>query len=234
MAENEIVQDVETPLDMFRQCLDVTGRTVVDVGCGRGGNARAIARLGADVIAIEVEQARVDAAVAADEEGLARYALGFAQDLPVEDGSADVMAYFNSFHHVPGDAHDATFAEMVRVLKPGGTVYIQEPVARGSYYDVTRLIDDEAALYDLVEGRLHGGFDGLPLSVTARHRFKMFNVFPAPDQMKASSLVVDPGRQAAFDRVGEEFDRVFHERGEVIAEGIRFDHHYRATVLRRD
>lgn len=234
MSESGMIEHVGTPFDMFRQCLDVAGQTVVDVGCGRGGNARAIARLGADVIAVEVEQARVDAAAAGDEEGLAHYILGFAQDLPVEDRSADVLAYFNSFHHVPADAHDATFAEMVRVLKPGGTVYIQEPVARGTYYDVTRLIDDEAALYDLVEGRLSGRFDGLPLAVTARHRFKMFNVFSGPDQMKTASLVVDPGRQEAFDRVGKEFDRVFHERGEVIPEGIRFDHHYRATILRRD
>lgn len=234
MSESEMIEDVGTPFDMFRKCLDVAARTVVDVGCGRGGNARAIANLGADVIAVEVEQARVDAAAAADEEGLARYVLGFAQDLPVEDATADVLAYFNSFHHVPPAAHDATFAEMVRVLKPGGVVYIQEPVARGTYYDVTRLIDDEAELYDLVESRLRGGFDGLPLSVTARHRFKMFNVFSAPDQMKAASLIVDPGRQETFDRVGEEFDRVFLERGEETADGIRFDHHYRATILRRD
>jgi SAM-dependent methyltransferase len=48
-----------------------------------------------------------------------------------------------SLHHVPPSAMDDAFAELYRVLRPGGAAYIAEPVAAGAYFELVALVDDE-------------------------------------------------------------------------------------------
>src|SRR3954447_23970558 len=71
---------------------------------------------------------------------------GGAQALPLEDASADVVVFANSLHHVPGDLLDAALGEAARVLRPGGLLYLPEPVAEGPYFELVRAVDDETAV----------------------------------------------------------------------------------------
>lgn len=236
MTESEDGAEIafaENPLAMFRTLVDAKDKIVIDVGCGLGANAAALDGMGATVTGIEIDEERVAAAEAKHPGTGVSFRQGLAESLPVDDASVDLLAYFNSFHHVPGSSHPAAFREMARVLKPSGLAYIQEPVAQGAYYNVMKVIDDEARVYDSVERQLRDGLDDVPLSVSRRVRFKIMHQFSGLDEMKASILRVDARRQVAFDQQKGEFMRLFEEHAERTGDVFCFDHHYRITLLKR-
>jgi phosphoethanolamine N-methyltransferase len=104
--------------------VNVEGRRVLDLGCGSGGITLFIARhfnpsqiVGFDVELPVIEQARQRAAKA----GLAgqvEFTQGPPGRLPFADGSFDVAFSKDAMVHIPDK--EAIFAEIFRVLKPGG------------------------------------------------------------------------------------------------------------------
>lgn len=96
---------------------ELSGRKVVlDVGCGDGQIARALASQGAQVLGIDPTQKHIDIANARG--GGPLYQLGDATHLPVPDESQDAVVACLVFEHI--DEVDAAIAEVSRVLKPGG------------------------------------------------------------------------------------------------------------------
>lgn len=96
---------------------ELEGRTVVlDVGCGDGQIARALASHGAHVLGIDPTQKHID--VANERGGGPTYQLGDATKLPVPDESQDAVVACLVFEHI--DEVDAAIGEVARVLKPAG------------------------------------------------------------------------------------------------------------------
>lgn len=101
-----------------------SGERVVDVGCGAGFDSVVAARqvgptgrvTGVDMTEDMLRKARANAA----ELGLdhVSFAYGFAEDLPVEDGWADVVVSNGVFNLCPDKR--AVIAEAKRALAPGG------------------------------------------------------------------------------------------------------------------
>jgi SAM-dependent methyltransferase len=76
-----------------------------------------------------------------------KYLIGGAEALPLPDQCADLIVYIASFHHVPEDKELEALEECRRVLKTKGHAFFVEPIARpDSYYQITRLIGDEAEI----------------------------------------------------------------------------------------
>ena len=100
---------------------------LADVGCGNGTFAVAAARSGCSVVALDALASAVAAcARAAAGAGVAVLpAVARAEALPLADGSVDRVLCRAVLHHVP-DA-DAAYAEMGRVLRPGGLLVLQTP-----------------------------------------------------------------------------------------------------------
>lgn len=100
--------------------VDLRGKTVLEVGSGRGGGAASLKSL----LQIEKMQGLELCKEAVDfcsdfyrMEGL-EFAAGTAEDLPFEDNSFDAVINVESSHCYPHIEH--FFAETVRVLRPGG------------------------------------------------------------------------------------------------------------------
>jgi arsenite methyltransferase len=113
------------------------GEQVVDVGCGAGIDSLIAARMvapGGRVIAIDMTQAMLDkATTAAKDAGIdnAEFRLGFGEELPAEDQSADVLISNGVLNLMPDKGN--ALQEMARVLKPGGRlqigdILVQKPV----------------------------------------------------------------------------------------------------------
>ena len=96
------------------------GKTVLDLGCGGGFMAEALAKRGATVIGVDPIEAAIAAAEAhAGQEGLAiDYRVGSGEAIPLADRSVDCVVCVDVLEHV-ADV-DRVLDEIARVLKPGG------------------------------------------------------------------------------------------------------------------
>lgn len=111
------------------------GERVVDVGSGAGFDSFIAAGLvgsGGRVIGVDMtDEMLAKARSTAEELGLAAtvdFRYGFAEELPVEDGWADVVISNGVFNLCADKA--TVFAEVWRVLRPGGTLQFAD-IANG-------------------------------------------------------------------------------------------------------
>lgn len=97
-------------------------RDWVDVGCGTGSLARAIAASGSptSVVGIDPSGAFLDAARSQTRDARVRFVPGSASALPLPDASADVVASAFVLNFLP--AADSALGEQARVVRPDGAV----------------------------------------------------------------------------------------------------------------
>ena len=104
------------------------GASVLDLGCGTGNLSLAVLRAqpAARVTGLDPDAAalRIAARKAARRRVPLTLVQGFADRLPVEDGSLDHVVSALALHHVPDDARVRFGREALRALRPGGRVTI--------------------------------------------------------------------------------------------------------------
>ena len=108
------------------------GLRVLDVGGGLGGPARTLAaEHGCRVAVLDLAPSYVDAGAALTArlglEGAVTHAVGNALELPFADAAFDVVWTQNSGMNI--DDKERMLAEFRRVLRPGGRLAFQEPMA---------------------------------------------------------------------------------------------------------
>ena len=133
---------IRNEADMLAGLVPVAGRHLVEVGCGGGGFARKLAAAGAaSVVAIDlpgvVPPPDTDATAGVD------FREGSAEALSLDEEEFDSCFFMKSLHHVPGSGMDKALKEAARVLKPGGTLVVCEPVAEGTFDELIRPFHDE-------------------------------------------------------------------------------------------
>jgi ubiquinone/menaquinone biosynthesis C-methylase UbiE len=118
-------------LDALVEAAGLTGvERALDVGCGPGHTALALAPRAASVLGIDLSEAMLEQARRlAAERGIGNVLFRRAdvERLPFADASFDVVASRQSAHHY-GDVR-AALAELARVLRPGGRLLVLDTVA---------------------------------------------------------------------------------------------------------
>ena len=117
---------------LARAAAPAPGTRVLDVGGGFGGPARLLAvEHGCDVTSIDLTESYVQAAVLLTERleltDRVRHRVGNALALPFADASFDMVWTQNSGMNIADK--ERLYAELHRVLRPGGTLAQQEPMA---------------------------------------------------------------------------------------------------------
>lgn len=116
----------------FSQGRLAVGETVLDIGCGAGFDTLMAARQvgpAGRVIAVDMTEAMLEktrAGVRALGLGNVDVRHGFAEELPVEDGSVDVVISNGVINLCPDKL--AVMSEVSRVLRPGGRIQIADIV----------------------------------------------------------------------------------------------------------
>ncbi len=104
-----------TALEKGLVCADREIDRLIEVG---GGSGRAAQTVNATVI--DAARGMVERARAKNLEGV----LGSADQLPIATRSVDAVLVVDALHHFPD--HERCFAEMTRVLAPGGVLVVRE------------------------------------------------------------------------------------------------------------
>jgi SAM-dependent methyltransferase len=110
--------------------MDLHGLRVLDYGCGNGEFSCVIARRGARVVGIDIspkliEQARTLAAKMGLNGSCPQFMVGDAHHTPFADNTFDYVVGNGALHHLD---LDMAYAEIARVLKPGGKALFMEPM----------------------------------------------------------------------------------------------------------
>lgn len=131
---------------------------VLDVACGPGLVACAVAPHARHVTGIDLTPAMIEKARALQaERGLANleWLLGDVMPLPFPDARFSVVLTRYSFHHFLDPR--AVLAEMVRVCRPGGRVLVADltlPPEKGEAYDRVERLRDPSHVRVLAEAEL--------------------------------------------------------------------------------
>lgn len=135
---------VPDELDVLVELLPTPGTRVIELGCGGARMARQMLQRWRDMryLGLEVDL-RQHAINLQDTPPRMRFAVGGAQAIACDDAQFDLALMLKSLHHVPLDAMDQALTEVARVLRPGGHLYVSEPVYEGALNEIVRLYNDE-------------------------------------------------------------------------------------------
>jgi SAM-dependent methyltransferase len=156
------------------------GDRVLDFGCGTGWSSEMLARMGMDVVAMDVspdalEMARQSAAPRAREAAGVepRFELYSGGCLDFPDGHFDAVLVFDAFHHLPNP--QALLAEFCRVLAPNCRLGMAEPGVGHADNPHTReemesgVLEREIDIEQVHAAGLAAGFLGLEAVVPGLH-----------------------------------------------------------------
>ncbi len=219
-------------IELLRRLVPLAGARVVELGCGRADVARRMLerQLVASVTAFEVDEVQHARNLADPHPAGLHFLAGSAEDIPLPDASCDVVIMLKSLHHVPIPRLDRAFAEIRRVLVPGGYLYVSEPVYAGDFNEIVRLFHDEgsvrAAAYDALQRAAAGLLTHVEETVFSTPlAFRDFDDFIDRIVRATHSTLILEGETLA--EVRRRFNRF------VTPEGARFVREMHVNVLRR-
>jgi ubiquinone/menaquinone biosynthesis C-methylase UbiE len=206
-------RELTTDLEMLDRLARPAGKDVVDIGCGGGALVRELTARGARVVGVEVSENQLAAAVANDDGRGARYVVGGAQRLPLDDASADIAIFMRTLHHVPSADLLEALREASRVVRADGLVYVAEPLAEGDFYELVSLVEDELGVRRAAQRALtQASAAGLQRATTVEYDVRVRIRDLA--MLRERFVSVDPERAAVFDARTAELADAFARLGE--------------------
>jgi len=150
---------------------------VLDLGCGAGHTALAFAPRVAGVVAVDLAEAMLaEGRRLASERGTlnVEFRLGDVEQLALPDSSFDVVTSRFSAHHYPSP--ERALAEVVRVLRPGGSFLLVDsvaPEAHGcdTFLNAIEVIRDPSHVRDHRVSEWQAMFTAAGLSPVVRQRW---------------------------------------------------------------
>jgi SAM-dependent methyltransferase len=201
-----------TDTSMLERLVAPAGKDVVDIGCGGGALVRDLVAAGARPIGVEISEEQLATARSRDNGSGARYLVGRAEALPLGDGAVDVAVFMRSLHHVPPEHLRNGLREARRVLRPGGAVYVAEPLAEGDFFALTSLVEDELEVRRAAQAALAAA-EGVGLERAVTVDYDVTVCLADVDAFRSRTVSVDPERGPVFDARHEEIAAAFARLG---------------------
>jgi ubiquinone/menaquinone biosynthesis C-methylase UbiE len=229
MTASAVFTDADI-LDRIREAAGLTRQSrVLDVACGPGIVAEALARHAGVVVAVDLTPtmlARAQSRCAAAGLTNVYCALNAAETLPFADNTFDVVVNRSAIHHFPAPA--VALAEMARVTRPSGRVVISDVVAseepeEADLHNALEILRDPSHVRMMPQSELIGILHDNGLDVTSsmtwtnqREFTEWLRITNAPEREAAlrpvMSALAKAGRQAGIN--------LRHD-----GDSVWFDHH---------
>lgn len=125
--------------------LNPSGATLVELGCGAAMATRELAERHPEttIIGFEIDPIQHGKNKALGAPSNLEFRFGAAEKIALPTASVDAVLMLKSLHHVPVPSMDKALEEIARILRPGGLVYLSEPVYDGAFNEILRLFHDE-------------------------------------------------------------------------------------------
>lgn len=223
---------IDDELDVLGALVPLDGQRIVELGCGAAQLARALLRRHPDsqVTGVEVDARQHAKNLAAPQDGL-QFVAGVAQAIPLPDAAFDLALMLKSLHHVPVAEMPRALAEVARVLRPRGHLYVSEPVYGGALNELIRLFNDERVVRAAAQAALDAALREGGWEQVAERRFAMpvrFTDFADFEQRMMRPTFADHHIDAAMlERARAAFEP------HAGADGARFERPMHVRLLRR-
>jgi SAM-dependent methyltransferase len=219
--------------EVLRRHLPLAGARVADIGCGDGALVRFMTGQGARVTGVECSHAQLARAKAAEPAGDEDYLFGMGEHVPFADRSLDAVVYFNSLHHVAVENQGRALDEAARILRPGGLLYAQEPLAEGAFFELVRPVEDETH----VRAKAHEALRAAAGSPALRQELEFVYLAPVKyesfEQLRGHLLAVDERRRPALNAQRAAMCQKFERAAERRDGAFWFEQPSRLDLLRR-
>ena len=103
----------------------VRGKVVLDIACGEGYGSALLSMVAGSVVGVDISENVIQHAQETYSNANLRFFTGSCSNIPVEDGTIDVVVSFETIEH--HSEHEEMMAEIKRVLRPKGVLIISSP-----------------------------------------------------------------------------------------------------------
>jgi len=174
--DNPVIND---DLSVLEALVPLQAQRIIELGCGNARLARDLLQRFPDsqVTGLEVDERQHAKNLAAAPVPHLRFVAAGAQAIPFENASFDLALMLKSLHHVPLPLLAQSLAEIARVLRPGGHLYVSEPVYAGALNDVIRLFNDEGVVRAAAQAALNEALRGAVWRQVGEQRFEVLVQF---------------------------------------------------------
>lgn len=226
------MSSITSNTQVLTELLPLQGTSVLDIGSGDGAMVRFMTEAGATVVGLECGLEQLALANSIPAVGSERYMQGVGQALPFDNAVFDTATFFMSLHHVPENDMLVALQEAARVVKDNGFVYVAEPLARGSGFEVHAPIDDETHVRQkAVEAMQSATENALTQSQEIYYdtRYSYADFAEYKDQL----IRIDPSRAKPFSAMENELMKLFDILGVPSEQGMEFEQPMRVNVFRK-
>jgi ubiquinone/menaquinone biosynthesis C-methylase UbiE len=180
---------IDDELTLLETLVQLQGARLVEAGCGAAPLARELLRRhpDAELVGLEVDERQLAKNLLAPAERL-RFERAGAQDIPFADARFDGALMLKSLHHVPMPLMDRALAELARVLRPGGWLYVSEPFYAGPFNELVRLYNDEGEVRAAAQAALDRALASGAWQPLAERRFALPRRFASFDEFEQRSM----------------------------------------------
>lgn len=128
-------------LETLQKVVSLSGKKVLEVGCGNGSRTIQIADKCSEVFAIDPNKTAITQAKEERSRLNTHYFEGVADNLSFESQAFDLVFFTLSLHHVPKEQMVKAIDEAVRVVRPEGYIAFLEPAFDGSFFQAEICFD---------------------------------------------------------------------------------------------
>jgi ubiquinone/menaquinone biosynthesis C-methylase UbiE len=226
----EVISDEVAYLESL---VPLAGARVIELGCGKADFARKLVeRTGVDsVTALEVDRIQHGRNVDGPQHPRLAFLYGGAQEIPLPDAAFDGVVMMKSLHHVPVELLDRAMQEIRRVLKPGGWLYVSEPVYAGEFNEIVRLFHDEGVVRAEAYRALQRASKSQVLEAALEHEFMAPLQFRDYDDFVEKIVRATHSEHVYNDEVAAEVRARFAQYE--TPQGAKFIRPMRVNLLRR-
>jgi len=217
--------------EVLNELLHLQDARVLELGCGKAEKTRIVAQKAASVLALEVDESQLALNMQIPDLPNVKFKFGVAQKIAAADAEFDIVLMFKSLHHVPVEQMDSVFAEIQRVLKPGGVAYISEPVFAGDFNEVLRLFHDESTVREAAFAALKRAVSAQKLSLLTERFFTSAMHFDNFEQFENQVLKVTHTEHKLSSELHEQVRSKFNKH--MTPYGADFQMPIRVDLLRK-